>query len=113
MKSQSRRAPAAQHLRKSHHAQTRQQGRAVSDGVIHMVLEWGRAIRQVDGRVAYFVGRTEIARAAKDGVDLAAADGVAAVVASDGGIVTVIRTDDVRRLRLYAVSSAKSNRGQS
>lgn len=88
-------------VRKSTHAQQRQQHRAVSEEELELVLQHGRQIRQPGGRIAWFVGEKEVLEAKLRGLCLEAARNLGVVQAEDGTIVTVVRSADVRRLRRW------------
>ena len=82
------------------HAERRSRQRRIPPAIVETVLQWGREIRQPDGRCAYFVGRRDLKRAARNGVDLHDALSVA-VITKETGVITVIRTQNVARLRRY------------
>ncbi len=87
-------------LSASSHASCRKQQRAISDSQLDLVLDWGRTWRQGAGRTVHFVGTRDVRRASRIGVDLHHARNIAIVVADDGTVITVIKSDDLRRLRL-------------
>ena len=87
-------------MKMSQHAQQRSQQRAVNHQRIEATLRWGRTFHQRGGRTAYFLGHRDAKRALKHGVDVTRHTNTAVVVAQDETIITVIRTDDPRRLRL-------------
>jgi len=81
------------------HARQRRAQRAIADDHIDLALDWGRPIRQRDGRVAWHLGRKEVRRAQSHGIRVPErARGVALVVAADGTVVTAVRSYDRRRL---------------
>ncbi len=82
------------------HAERRSRQRRIPPAVVETVLQWGREIRQPDGRYAYFVGRRDLKRAARSGVDVHEALSVA-VITKETGVITVIRTQDVSKLRRF------------
>lgn len=94
----------------SSHATRRKQQRAVSDSQLDLVLDWGRTWRQAGGRTVHFVGRRDVRQASRIGVDLHRARHVAAVVADDGDIITVIKSPDLRRLRRPGFKPWRSGR---
>lgn len=86
----------------STHALRRGAQRRITDDHIHLALDWGRLIRQPEGRRAFHLGRKEARRARKHGVELPkGALGVTVVLAPEGWIVTVVRSSDRRRLMTY------------
>ncbi len=91
------------------HASRRSQQRAIRPEVVDQVLEWGRVILQPQGRTAYFLGRRDVARLKRQGVDVSAAESVA-VVTRDNAVLTVIRTTDLTRLRTYQADQGRQRR---
>ncbi len=79
-------------------AKRRSQQRAVSLDAVHAALDWGALIRQRRGRRAYHLGRREVRAAARAGVRIERFQGTAVVLGSDQGLITVLRTNDRRRL---------------
>lgn len=84
------------------HAQQRSQQRAVRMGALEACLAWGTAMPQPRGRTAFHLGRREVALAARLGCNIDAFRDTALVLASDGTVITVIRTSDRSRLRRCA-----------
>lgn len=83
----------------SSHAWRRSAQRGVSPEYIELALDWGRPIRQRGGRVAWHLGYREATDARRTGVPIPdRAIGVAVVLADDGTVVTVVRSDDRHRL---------------
>lgn len=81
------------------HAALRSAQRSVPAEVIELALTWGKPIHQPVGRVAWHLGRREAAEARGLGVSLPErAVGVAVILANDGAVVTVVRSDDRHRL---------------
>ena len=85
-------------LQLTHHARLRMEGRRIPEAGVSAVLEHGRAI-WARGALIHAVGRREVARAARHGVDLRPWEGVQVVCAPDGHVVTVYRNHDFRPLR--------------
>lgn len=86
----------------SPHARYRSAQRSVPAQHIELALVWGRPIRQRGGRVAWHLGRREAADARDTGVAVPdRAVGVAVVLADDGTVVTVLRSDDRHRLTVH------------
>ena len=80
------------------HARLRMDGRRIPEAAVAAVLEHGRAV-WARGALIHAVGRREVARAARHGVDLRPCEGVQVVCSPDGGVVTVYRNHDFRPLR--------------
>ena len=90
----------------SPHATLRRAQRRVSRLHIGIALDWGTAVRQRDGRVAYHLGRRDVCRAVAAGVCVPpGAVGVTVIEAKDGTVVTVVRSQDRRRLRTFGLRS--------
>lgn len=89
------------------HATRRSRTRNVPTNVVPIVMAYGQSWRQADGRVAYFVGKRQVAQAAQWRIDLAAVLHVAVVVADDGAVLTVVRTDDPKRIKRIAFASRR------
>lgn len=83
------------------HAQRRTQQRAVSRPAVEACLSWGNPLRQPGGRTAFHLGEREVRLARRQGVDVAPYCNTAVVVATDGTVITVIRTPDRSRLRRF------------
>jgi hypothetical protein len=83
----------------SDHARRRCRQRAVRREAIAAALDWGRPIHQRGGRTAWFLGRREVEHAAREGIDLSSHEGTSVVTGRDGGIITVIRCHDPRRMK--------------
>ncbi|MCB9764440.1 MAG: DUF4258 domain-containing protein [Alphaproteobacteria bacterium] len=78
----------------SKHAWRRMSGRGISAEAVQAALRYGRAVQQ-DGAEIYFIGRKEVQRL-RPRVDLRAHQGVHVVVARDGMVVTVYRSETFR-----------------
>lgn len=87
---------------RSEHARRRQQQRAARAPAIDATLRWGRLIRQMRNRSAYFLGRNEVQQAARAGESIARFLGTIVVQATDGTLITVIRSHNCSRLRRMA-----------
>lgn len=80
------------------HARERMVSRSISAKDMARVLEYGRCV-SVRGAEIYVIGRKEVERYRREGVDLAGLDGLQ-VVANDAGLVyTVYRNRDFRGLK--------------
>ena len=83
----------------SRHAESRTIQRSITNEQISFVLDWGCMIHQ-KGRVAFHCGRLELEDAERAGVSVPSrVEGVTVVVARDGAVVTVIRSDDRQRIK--------------
>ena len=79
------------------HAWERMSGRGLSPDTIRRVLTFGR-IAHVRGATIYAVGRKEVERFEREGIDLSNAEGVQ-VVCTSSAIMTAYRNRDFRGLR--------------
>ncbi|MBP8300417.1 MAG: DUF4258 domain-containing protein, partial [Planctomycetes bacterium] len=80
------------------HGWQRMCSRGLSTDEVDAVLAYGRVAR-VRGAVIHAVGRKEVERARRVGVDLSRAEGLHVLCAPNGVIVTVYRNHDFRGLR--------------
>jgi hypothetical protein len=95
----------------STHARRRSAQRSVTAEHIELALAWGRPIRQRGGRVAWHLGHREATDARDTGVAIPErAVGVAVVLADDGTVVTVVRSDDRHRLAVHGRGSRPRRR---
>ena len=83
------------------HATERAGQRAVRPDAVAAALTWGTEFDQPLGRTAFYIDAAAIQRAAKAGDDIARWAATAVVAGPDGGIITVIRTQDVQRLKRF------------
>lgn len=96
----------------SSHACFRSAQRGIPEECIELALAWGCPIRQPGGRVAWHLGFREAADACDNGVLIPeGAIGVAVVLAVDGTVVTVVRSDDRHRLTTYDRRSRRRRAG--
>ncbi len=84
--------------RLTRHAQGRASARRISPSLIDAVLVWGRELR-LRGAWVYVVGRRDVWRAAREGVDVTALEGVHVVCSDDGAVLTVYRNRDPDPMR--------------
>lgn len=82
----------------TNHAKERMGTRGLRADAIEAVLAYGRVV-YIRGADIYAVGRKEITRYSKEGIDLSAYDGIQVVVTSDGVILTVYRNRSFNGLR--------------
>lgn len=80
------------------HAQMRMGQRGISERVVDMVLRHGRTVH-ARGATYRVVGHKEVSRCADRGIDLAEADGVHVLLASDGSVITAYRNHELRKIR--------------
>jgi hypothetical protein len=83
------------------HASERAAQRAVRPEAVATALTWGTEFPQPFGRTAYFLDAAAISRAARAGDDVARWANTPVVAGDDGGVITVIRTTDVQRLKQF------------
>jgi hypothetical protein len=76
-------------------------GRRISTAAVAAVLAHGRAV-WARGAQIYALGKREVQRAARRGLDLRPYAGLQVVCAPDGDILTVYRNHDFRSLRRTA-----------
>lgn len=80
------------------HARARMSQRGISGDAVLAALCHGRSAH-VRGAEIFAIGRAEILRAGRHGIDLAGYEGVQVVCALSGAILTVYRNRDLRGLR--------------
>lgn len=82
----------------TNHAVIRMQQRAVSHNAVDAALTYGRRIHS-KGTTFCVVGRKEVQRFAKAGIDLSAIEGVQVLLGSDGAVITVYRSHDLHSIK--------------
>jgi hypothetical protein len=82
----------------SKHAAKRMQQRRISEMAVDIVLEYGREIYTRNACICV-IGRKEVRKCLRQGMDLSAHAGVHVVLASDGTVMTVYRNSVLRGLR--------------
>lgn len=85
-------------MQSSEHAERRMAQRSICRQDIEQAIAWGWHSFQPGGREVYHLGRREVLRARRQGVDLSRALNVAVVLCTQGFIVTVLRSPDRHRL---------------
>lgn len=80
------------------HAWERMSARGFSPSGIHSVLMYGR-VAHARKAMIHVVGRKEVARYRRVGVDISDLEGVHVVCSTDGAIITVYRNKDLRGIR--------------
>lgn len=100
----------------THHALNRMDARRLSPHAVRHVLQYGRASWTRGARV-YAIGRKEVARHRRYGLDLTPYEGVHVVTTAEGAILTVYRNHDLRGLRRdkrpsFSTEFTKVHRGQ-
>ncbi len=84
--------------RLTRHAVERMSARRLSAKEIQTVLDYGRVV-YARGASIHAIGRKEIERFERDGIDLFGLEGIQVVCTSDGSILTAYRNRDFRGLR--------------
>jgi len=80
------------------HAAERMADRRISAEAICAALDYGRRV-YTRGAVVYGLGRKEVLRAAREGIDLSEYEGVQVISKNDEVVLTVYRNHDFRGLR--------------
>jgi hypothetical protein len=83
----------------TNHATDRMAERGIPPEAIDKVLEYGREVPTRGGTV-YAIGRKEVKRYARKGVDLVQYSGVQVVCTGHGAVLTVYRNHNFRQLRV-------------
>jgi len=82
----------------SKHAHERMTTRLISRTAIEAALEFGRCV-EIRGAQIFAIGRKEVEKYRRDGVDLREFEGTQVVVTVSGAVMTVYRNSDFRSLR--------------
>ena len=82
----------------SEHARLRMTQRRVSVDAVQAALELGRTVH-TRGACFHVIGRKEVERYGRRGIDLSPHEGVHVVCSSDGCIVTIYRSRSLRGLK--------------
>ena len=85
----------------THHARLRMDGRRIPPTAVEAVLAHGREA-WVRGARIHALGKREVARAARRGLDLRPFAGLQVVCSPEGDVLTVYRNHDFRSLRRSA-----------
>lgn len=80
------------------HALERMHARSVPVSAVRATLMFGRRV-YVRGACIRAIGRKEVARMRRQGIDLADHEGVQVVCSTDGDVITVYRNHDLAALR--------------
>jgi hypothetical protein len=83
----------------TNHATDRMSERGIPPEAVDKVLEYGREVPTRGGTV-YAIGRQEVKRYAREGVDLVEYSGVQVVCTGHGVVLTVYRNHNFRQLRV-------------
>ena len=83
------------------HAKRRMEARRLPEDAVNAALDHGRIVH-ARGAEIYAIGRNEIARCRREGVDLSAYEGVQVVCSPDGTVLTVYKNRNFRGLRSRA-----------
>jgi hypothetical protein len=82
----------------SEHARRRCEQRGICKRAIEAAWDWGQMIPQDNGRTAFYLGRRSVNYARRRyGLQLSPYKGTLIVVASDGTLITAIRTSHLRK----------------
>lgn len=84
------------------HALARMGGRGIDRDAVQAALDYGRVVH-IRGAEIHALGRKEVARLAKQDIDVAEHEGVQVVCSHDGKVVTVYRNHDFSGLRAFRV----------
>jgi hypothetical protein len=85
----------------THHARARMDGRRIPAEAVEAVLLHGRAIWGRGAQI-YALGKKEVERAFRQGLDLRPYSGLQVVCAPGGDVLTVYRNHDFKSLRRAA-----------
>lgn len=80
------------------HAYERMIARSISRTAIEAALEFGRCV-EIRGAQVFAIGRKEVAKYRREGIDLREFEGTQVVVTASGAVMTVYRNSDFRSLR--------------
>jgi hypothetical protein len=80
------------------HAYERMVTRSISRTAIEAALEFGRCV-EIRGAQVFAIGRKEVEKYRRDGIDLSEFEGTQVVVTASGAVMTVYRNSDFRSLR--------------
>ena len=85
-------------LQLTHHAWRRIFGRGLPANVVEVAVRYGRKV-YTRGACIIVIGRREVKRAGRKGVDLEAYEGAQVVCSPEGSVLTVYRNRDFSGLR--------------
>jgi len=91
-------APEAMGLRLTNHAKDRMVGRRLSTTAVSATLDYGRTLH-LRGAEIHFLGRREVRKHYRLGVDLSHLEGLMVVCSNEGVILTVYRNKQTPNLR--------------
>jgi uncharacterized protein DUF4258 len=80
------------------HAIERMVTRSISRTAVEAALEFGRCVEIRDAQI-FAIGRKEVERYRRDGIDLSDFEGTQVVVTVSGAVMTVYRNSDFKSLR--------------
>lgn len=80
------------------HARMRMMARRISETALSAVIDYGRVV-YVRGAKIYVIGRKEVTKFLRQGVELADYEGIHVVCSTEGVILTTYRNRDFRGLR--------------
>ena len=93
------------------HARIRMNARRIGTTAVEMALLFGRE-KYVRGATLYAIGRREVERFGKCGVDLKGYEGIQIVCAEDSVVVTAYRNKDFRGLRPWDLRRKRRSAGR-
>jgi len=82
----------------SKHAIERMVTRSISRTAIEAAIEFGRCVEIRDAQI-FAIGRKEVEKYRRDGIDLSDFEGTQVVVTASGAVMTVYRNSDFKSLR--------------
>lgn len=82
----------------SKHAYERMVTRSISRAAIEAALEFGRCV-EIRGAQIFAIGRKEVEKYGREGVELREFEGTHVVVTASGAVMTAYRNSDFRSLR--------------
>ena len=80
------------------HAVSRMATRAISQHAVEAALEFGRCV-EIRGAQIFAIGRREVGRFRREGIELGRFEGTQVVVIDGGAVVTAYRNSDFSSLR--------------
>ncbi len=91
-------APSSSENLFTRHARIRMTGRRLSEREVTMVMDFGRRLHGRGAQI-YVVGRKEIIRYRRDGIDLSALEGIHVVCSRLGRVLTTYRNRELSGIR--------------
>lgn len=91
------------------HAVERMVTRSISRMALEAAIEFGRCVEIRDAQI-FAIGRKEVEKHRRDGIDLSNFEGTQVVVTASGAVITVYRNSDFKSLRPRRGGSARGVR---